>query len=301
MTVIHYIKEFETYLKLERGLSLNSVNAYLTDVKKLIDYLELDKQKLSSVNLQSLQSFVNKIAEIGMLPSSQARLISSIKAFFKFLLISEYLDSNPSDLLEAPKIGRKLPEVLNDLEVEQIISAIDLSTDEGQRNKAIIETLYGCGLRVSELTELKISNLFFKEDFIKVVGKGNKQRLVPIGKITQKQILLYKDKVRVHQPVQKAHEDFLFLNRRGKKLSRVMIFNIVKEITEISGIKKNVSPHTFRHSFATELIERGADLRAVQEMLGHESISTTQIYTHLDKQYLRDTLNMFHPRNKNKF
>jgi integrase/recombinase XerD len=236
-----------------------------------------------------------------MLPSSQARLISSIKAFFKFLLISEYLDSNPSDLLEAPKIGRKLPEVLNDLEVEQIISAIDLSTDEGQRNKAIIETLYGCGLRVSELTELKISNLFFKEDFIKVVGKGNKQRLVPIGKITQKQILLYKDKVRVHQPVQKAHEDFLFLNRRGKKLSRVMIFNIVKEITEISGIKKNVSPHTFRHSFATELIERGADLRAVQEMLGHESISTTQIYTHLDKQYLRDTLNMFHPRNKNKF
>lgn len=293
-----YISEYEAYLKLERGLSSNSVESYIRDIGKLIDFFEQDKIELNKINLKTLEHFINQYSDLGLKASSQARMVSSIKSFFKFLLISEYIEGNPAELLEAPKIGRKLPDVLNNHEVENIIRSIDLSSDEGERNKAIIETLYGCGLRVSELVNLKISDLHFKEDFIKVQGKGSKQRLVPIGSSAQKQIKIYKDKVRVHQKINKGSEDFLFLNRRGNKLSRVMIFTIVKNLAQTAGIEKNISPHTFRHSFATELIERGADLRAVQEMLGHESISTTQIYTHLDKQYLRDTLNMYHPRNK---
>jgi len=235
-------------------------------------------------------------AELGMQASSQARLISGIKAFYKYLLISGSIEADPSELLEAPKIGRKLPDTLNHFEVEALIAAIDLSKPEGERNKAIIETLYGCGLRVSELINLKISNLYFNEEFIKVQGKGDKERLVPIGKAAMNQINRYIEQVRVHQNIQKSYEDYVFLNRRGKSLTRVMIFTIIKNLAEIIGLKKTISPHTFRHSFATELIERGADLRAVQEMLGHESITTTEIYTHLDREYLRNMIMSFHPR-----
>jgi integrase/recombinase XerD len=233
-----------------------------------------------------------------MMPTSQARLISGIKAFYKYLLISNGIDDDPSELLEAPKIGRKLPDTLNHEEVEALISAIDLSKPEGERNKAIIETLYGCGLRVTELIELKLSNLYFNDEFIKVRGKGDKERLVPIGRAAMSQINRYVDLVRVHQKIQSGYEDFVFLNRRGKMLTRVMIFTIIKNLAESIGLKKNISPHTFRHSFATELIERGADLRAVQDMLGHESITTTEIYTHLDREYLRTTIMSFHPRAK---
>jgi len=292
------IQAFESYLTLERGLSANSIEAYLRDVHKLQQYFDEEGKNVSpeKVSLDDLHKFVVWAAELGMQASSQARLISGIKAFYKYLLISNGVDDDPSELLEAPKIGRKLPDTLNHVEVEALIAAIDLSKPEGERNKAIVETLYGCGLRVSELINLKISNLYFNDEFIKVQGKGDKERLVPIGRAAMTQINRYIEQVRVHQKIQRGFEDYVFLNRRGKSLTRVMIFTIIKNLAEIIGLKKTISPHTFRHSFATELIERGADLRAVQEMLGHESITTTEIYTHLDREYLRSTIMSFHPR-----
>ena len=294
------IQAFESYLTLERGLSGNSIEAYLRDVSKLQRYFDEEGLNISpeKVTLDDLHKFVIWVGEIGMEPSSQARMISGIKAFYKYLLISNGVNDDPSELLEAPKIGRKLPDTLNHDEVESLIAAIDLSKPEGERNKAIIETLYGCGLRVTELIELKLSNLYFNDDFIKVRGKGDKERLVPIGRAAVNQINRYVNEVRVHQVIQRGYEDYVFLNRRGKSLTRVMIFTIIKNLAEAIGLKKNISPHTFRHSFATELIERGADLRAVQEMLGHESITTTEIYTHLDRSYLRSTIMSFHPRAK---
>ena len=296
------IRAFESYLKLERGLSANSVEAYLRDVQKLQSYFDTEKNGIApdKVSIDDLHRFVIWAAELGMRPSSQARMISGIKALYKYLLLSNSIEDDPSELLEAPKIGRKLPDTLNHEEVEALIAAIDLSKPEGERNKAIIETLYGCGLRVSELIELKLSNLYFKDEFIKVRGKGDKERLVPIGRAAMAQITRYVELVRVHQKIQPGYEDYVFLNRRGKGLTRVMIFTIVKNLAEAIGLKKNISPHTFRHSFATELIERGADLRAVQDMLGHESITTTEIYTHLDREFLRSTIMTYHPRSNMK-
>ncbi len=293
------ITEYKTYLKLERGLSGNSIEAYLRDVKHLREYAEMTAAgNPDDLDTDNLREFIKHLNDLGMMPASQARMLSGIKSFYKFLAISGFVEINPTELLEAPKIGRKLPDTLNNEEIEKIIAAIDLSKPEGERNKAIIEVLYGCGLRVSELINLKISNLYLKNEYIKVRGKGDKERLVPIGTQAVKQLKIYLENVRVHQKVVPGFEDIVFLNRRGKGLSRVMIFNIVKELTALAGIRKNISPHTFRHSFATELIERGADLRAVQEMLGHESILTTEIYTHLNREYLRDTIMMFHPRAK---
>jgi integrase/recombinase XerD len=293
-----YIKGFKTYLQFEKSLSSNSIEAYINDVQKFIQYLNSLNLKLSPLNidLKHLQNFIKWINELGMSACTQARMISGIKAFYKYLLLENLISKNPTELLESPKIGRKLPDTLNVYEIDQIIGAIDLSKPEGERNKAILETLYGCGLRVSELINLKISNLFFNDNFIKIVGKGNKERLVPIGSIAVKQINIYIRQVRIHINIKKGNEDIVFLNRRGSKLSRNMIFIIVKNLAEKIGLKKNISPHTFRHSFATHLIEGGADLRAVQEMLGHESITTTEIYTHLDREFLRDTIIQFHPR-----
>ena len=293
-----YIKGFRNYLRLEKSLSDNSIQAYIHDIKLLVSFMEEEKLNLTpkQIKLSVLQDFVMWINKIGLNARSQARIISGIKAFFNYLIMEEILESNPTELLEAPKIGRKLPDTLSFDEIEMIINAVDLSKPEGERNKAILETLYGCGLRVSELTNIKITNLYFKEDFIKIIGKGDKERLIPIGKVAQKHIEIYLTNIRNHQSPRKGDEDILFLNQRGGKLSRVMIFLIIKDLTEKAGIHKKISPHTFRHSFATHLIEGGADLRAVQEMLGHESITTTEIYTHLDKTYLRKVITEFHPR-----
>jgi len=291
-------KEFREYLKLEKSLSENSILAYERDIQHFVNFLidnSLNKNP-EDIDLKLLEKFINWVNEIGIHPRSQARMISGIRAFYKFLILSEFIDIDPTTLLEMPRLGRKLPTVLNIEEIDELISAIDLSKTEGHRNKAIIETLYSCGLRVSELIELKISNLYFDEEFIKVIGKGNKERLVPISKKARNEIKFYFEKSRNHQKIQKGFENYVFLNRRGKKLTRVMIFTIIKGLAKIIGLKKNISPHTFRHSFATHLVEGGADLRAVQEMLGHESIITTEIYTHLDREYLRDTILRFHPR-----
>ena len=292
------IKAFEGYLRIERGLSDNSVESYVRDISKLDQYVEMEKKSVSpeKLLLSDLQDFVRFVAELGMETSSQARLISGVRAFYRYMNLSGAMDSDPSELLMQPKVGRKLPDIINNEEIDELIAAIDLSKAEGERNKAILEVLYACGLRVSELTELKISNLYLKDEFIKVVGKGSKERLVPIGHSAIKQLNIYINQVRVHQKIQNGFEDFVFLNRRGKSLTRVMIFTIIKDLAERIGMKKTISPHTFRHSFASELVERGADLRAVQEMLGHESITTTEIYTHLDRQYLRSTIMQFHPR-----
>jgi integrase/recombinase XerD len=294
------ISEYKIYLKLERGLSENSIESYLRDVNHLWQFVQMTHGDLDPDKLETehIREFIRQINELGMKATSQARTLSGIRSFYKFMMISEFVAADPTELIEAPKTGRKLPDTLNNDEIEKIIAAIDLSKPEGERNKAIIEVLYGCGLRVSELINLKISNLYLKDEYIKVRGKGNKERLVPIGSQAIKQLRVYIDNVRVHQPLQHGYEDFVFLNRRGKPLTRVMIFTIVKDLTARAGIRKTVSPHTFRHSFATELIERGADLRAVQEMLGHESILTTEIYTHLNNEYLRDTIMMYHPRAK---
>lgn len=292
------IKAFEGYLRIERGLSDNSVESYVRDISKLDQYVEIEKKSVSpeKLLLSDLQDFVRFVAELGMETSSQARLISGVRAFYRYMNLSGAMDSDPSELLMQPKVGRKLPDIINNEEIDELIAAIDLSKAEGERNKAILEVLYACGLRVSELTELKISNLYLKDEFVKVVGKGSKERLVPIGHSAIKQLNIYINQVRVHQKIQNGFEDFVFLNRRGKSLTRVMIFTIIKDLAERIGMKKTISPHTFRHSFASELVERGADLRAVQEMLGHESITTTEIYTHLDRQYLRSTIMQFHPR-----
>lgn len=288
------LEEYKTYLKLERKLSHNTVDAYLRDLKKLQKFSEVSPLKIGT---EEIEEFVWQFGKNTHSTRSQARLISSLKSFFKFLQWEEQRADNPTELLESPKLGLSLPNVLSEEEIDQLIEQIDLSTPEGERNRSILETLYGCGLRVSELTELKLSDLFFDEQFIRVIGKGNKQRLVPISSYTIKYIQLYIEEVRPHIPVQKGFEDYLFLNRRGKNLTRVMIFTIIKQLAEKASIKKNISPHTFRHSFATHLLKNGADLRSIQLMLGHESITTTEIYTHLDDTMLRETVLKFHPRN----
>ena len=295
-----YIKGFEAYLRLEKSLSHNSCVAYINDITKLASYASgsLKINDPCRISGDNLSEFIRFTGKLGLHPRSQARIISAIKAFYKYLLLEDYIEVNPSTLLESPRMGRKIPEYLTVHEIDNIIAAIDLSLPEGQRNKAIIETLYGCGLRVSELTELKLSEVYFKEEFLKVTGKGNKQRIIPLGYSAAKQIQLYINTSRVHMPIVKDHEDFIFLNNKGRKLSRVMIFIIIKNLCEKAGIKKSVSPHTFRHSFATHLIEGGADLRAVQDMLGHESITTTEIYTHIDREFLRENLISYHPRAK---
>ncbi|MGQ1788473.1 site-specific tyrosine recombinase XerD [Saccharicrinis sp. GN24d3] len=292
------IEEFRGYLKVEKGLSDNSIHAYVTDLTKLVQFLKDKGYELGpeGVTLANLKEMMEWVTEKGISPRTQARIISGIKSFYKFLLIEEKIDRDPTALLESPKIGRKLPEILSVDEIDSIINAIDIKKPEGQRNKAILETLYSCGLRVSELIELKISNLFFESGFIKIEGKGNKERLVPISTKAIKEINLYLSEYRRNLKIHVDSEDILFLNRRGKKLSRVMIFTIIKNLVAKLGFEKNVSPHTFRHSFATHLIDGGANLRAVQEMLGHESIITTEIYTHLDKEYLKNTMIQFHPR-----
>ena len=292
-----YKKGFKAYLQLEKSLSDNSVDAYLHDLDKLTTFLAETDELLtpSQINLKILESFTRWVSELGMTPGSQARIISGLKSFFKFCLQEQIIQIDPSCLLESPKLKRALPDVLSFEEIELIISKLDLSKPEGGRNKAILETLYSCGLRVSELVNLRISSLFLDVGFIKVIGKGDKERLVPIGSDAIKYINIYRNDIRVHINISAGNDDILFLNRRGAKLSRVMIFLIIKGLAKEAGINKTISPHTFRHSFATHLVEGGADLRAVQEMLGHESITTTEIYTHLDREYLRNTLHQFHP------
>lgn len=292
-----YKKGFKAYLQLEKSLSGNSVEAYVHDIEKFTQFLVMNKIEKSpnEIDLSHLENFLKWINELGMTPSSQARIISGLKGFYKFCLQEQISVINPTALLESPKLPKHLPDTLSYDEIEKIIHAIDLSTQEGTRNKAIIETLYSCGLRVSELVNLKLSCLYFDVGYVRIIGKGDKERLVPIGSSAIKYIKIYIDSVRVHVAVKSGFEDIVFLNRRGRNLTRVMIFTIVKELARKAAITKNISPHTFRHSFATHLVEGGADLRAVQEMLGHESITTTEIYTHLDREYLRDTLQQFHP------
>lgn len=295
-----YYKRFRQYLQLERSLSPNSIEAYADDLKKLEQYSELflAHQAPVAFNTRQLQDFTEWIAIMGFSAATQARVISGIKTFYRFLLLENDLQNNPSELLETPKLRRKLPVFLNVEEIDLMLSKIDRSMPEGERNFSMLETLYSCGLRVSELTNLKITDLHLNDDYIKVTGKGNKERLVPIGRRAKKLILGYLKQVRSKIAVKKAAEDIVYLNRRGGKLSRVMVFYVIKDLAQKAGIKKVLSPHTFRHSFATHLVEGGADLRAVQEMLGHESITTTEIYTHLDRQFLRDNILSFHPRNK---
>jgi integrase/recombinase XerD len=293
------IKGFKSYLKLERSLAANSIDAYTDDLGKLYQYAELQISKKSPTefSLTDLRDFIKWVNELGMIPSSQSRVISGIKAFYKYLLMEDLIASDPSELLETPKITRKLPDTLSINEINKMIAAIDVSKPEGARNKAMLEVMYGCGLRVSELTELKLSNLYLDIEFIKVTGKGSKERLIPIGGEAIKALSIWIEQVRVHYPIKKGEEDLVFLNRRGSRLSRVYVFMVIKQLAELTGLKKNISPHTLRHSFATHLVEGGADLRAVQEMLGHESITTTEIYTHLDREYLKSTIIEFHPRN----
>jgi integrase/recombinase XerD len=287
---------FKSYLTIERSLSDNSIDAYIRDVKKLANFAK-EKQKTElQISKSDLSEFISNISKNGVASRSQSRIISGIKAFYKYLIMEDYITADPTELLESPKIGMKLPDTLSIEEIDSLIAAIDLSKAEGERNRAMLEILYSCGLRVTELIILKLSNISFVEGFIKVVGKGNKERLAPIGNTALKYLNIYINEVRNHQEIQKGHEDIIFLNRRGKQLTRVMIFIIIKQLAEKIGLKKNISPHTFRHSFATHLIQGGADLRAVQEMLGHESITTTEIYTHLDKEYLREAIISFHPR-----
>jgi integrase/recombinase XerD len=292
-----YKDGFKAYLQLEKSLSPNSVEAYLHDLDKFTQYLQLSNEvnNPAQVSLTHLENFIRYIGELGINPSSQSRIISGLRSFYTYCLQEQITSSDPTALLETPKIKKALPDVLTFEEIERIVEKIDVSTPEGTRNKAIIETLYSCGLRVSELVNLKISCLYNEIGFIRVIGKGDKERLVPVGRDALKFIGLYKNNIRVHLPVIPGNQDILFLNRRGRKLSRVMIFLIIKDLAKLAGITKNISPHTFRHSFASHLVEGGADLRAVQEMLGHESITTTEIYTHLNREYLRDTLQQFHP------
>lgn len=292
-----YIKDFVSYLKIEKGLSENSILAYSNDVDKLKNFANSLNKEPQTIDFEDLKYFIANLYDLGLSARSQARIISGIKQFYAYLLLENYISIDPSELLEQPKLGRKLPEVLTIEEIDSLIASIDLSKDEGHRNRAILETLYSCGLRVSELVNLKFSDLYFDEGFIRVIGKGNKERLVPVSPQVKKEISLYSDNFRKHLNIQKSNEPFVFLNRRGAKLTRVMIFTIIKLLSEKIGLKKNISPHTFRHSFATHLIEGGANLRAIQEMLGHESITTTEIYTHLDQRFLRDAIMTYHPRN----
>ncbi len=290
------IKGFKSYLQIERSLSDNSVQAYIRDIKKFANYaipLKLNELKIQRENISD---FLAGLKDDGIAARSQARIISGIKAFYKYLIIEDYIKYDPTELIESPKVGFKLPNTLSLIEIDKLISAVDLSNKQGERNRAILETLYSCGLRVSELTNLKLSNIYFNEGYLKVIGKGDKERLAPIGGRALKYLTTYINEVRNHQTIKKGQEDFVFLNNRGAGLTRVMIFLIIQKLAAEIGLKKKISPHTFRHSFATHLIEGGADLRAVQEMLGHESITTTEIYTHLDKDYLRSNIIQFHPR-----
>lgn len=295
-----HIKGFKSFLSLEKSLSKNTIAAYTADVEKLATFFDQSDIEMSpnKVTYNELKDFLLWINNLGVSASTQTRIISGIKAFYKYLLMEEIITQNPTELLESPRIGRKLPDTLNIEEVDLLIKSFDLSTDNGQRNKAIIETLYSCGLRVTELVELKLSNLFFKEGYIKVIGKGDKERLTPIGKEAMNQIQIYLDHHRNKLKIKTGEEDIVFLNNRGHKLSRVMVFIIIKKQVELCGLNKKVSPHTLRHSFASHLVDKGADLRSVQEMLGHESITTTEIYTHLDRDYLKRAVEDFHPRSK---
>lgn len=289
-------KDFKRYLQLERNLSHHSVDAYLNDVQKLEAYCSFKSRNLDQVDTLFIQQFLIFINDFSISPFTQARLLSGMRAFFTFLQIEYDRKDNPTELLEAPRLNRKIPSVLNLEEIDALIAAIDLSTLEGMRNKAILEVLYGCGLRVSELVTLKISNLYLDVEFIKVEGKGSKERLIPIGLQAIKYLKIYVEEVRPHIPIQVGHEDVVFLNRRGRQLTRVMVFLIIKDLAKKIGLTKTISPHTFRHSFASHLVEGGADLRAVQDMLGHESITTTEIYTHMDKDYLQSVITQYHPR-----
>jgi len=293
----HALKDYKLYLKIERGLSANSIASYGLDVEKLMKFLEANKMPANPISItkESIQPFVYETAK-HVNARSQSRIISGLRSFFNYLIFEDYRTDNPLELIESPKTGRKLPDTLSLEDINHLIEAIDLSKPEGERNRAMLETLYSCGLRVSELTNLKISDLFFEEGFIKVTGKGDKQRFVPIVESAQKYINLYKKEIRVHLDIQKGHEDTLFLNRRGKQLTRAMIFTIIKQLAVKIDLKKSISPHTFRHSFATHLLENGADLRTIQLMLGHESITTTEIYMHVDKSHLKNVLHSFHPR-----
>ena len=292
-----YLKEYQNYLKLERGLSANTIENYSFDIEKLIAFLVSNNIELTPITIteEIVQQFIYELSS-KVNARSQSRVISGLKSFFNYLIFEDYRPDTPMELIEVPKTGRKLPDTLSTAEIDQLIAAIDLSKPEGERNRAMLETLYSCGLRVSELINLKLSDLFFEEGFVKVTGKGNKQRFVPIGESTEKYILLYKEHVRSHLQIQKGHEDTLFLNRRGKQLTRAMVFTIIKDLAVKVGLNKTISPHTFRHSFATHLLENGADLRSIQLMLGHESITTTEVYMHLDRKFLTEVINNFHPR-----
>ena len=292
-----YIKNYQSYLKIERGLSKNTIDNYTFDMERLCLFLDENAISISPIKIseETVQQFIYSVSK-EVNPRSQARIISGLKSFFSYLIFEDYRQDNPMELIETPKTGRKLPDTLSVEEIDALISAIDLSSNEGERNRAMLETLYGCGLRVSELVSLKISDLFFEEGFIKITGKGNKQRFVPIGNLTKKYIQIYKDTIRTHLNIKKGHEDTLFLNRRGNQLSRAMIFTIIKNLAIQINLNKNISPHTLRHSFATHLLENGADLRSIQLMLGHESITTTEIYVHLDRRFLAEVVNNFHPR-----
>ena len=294
----YFINQFKNYLKLERSLSDNSITAYVQDVVKLKQFAEISNPASDplKVSLEDIQDFLKYVNELGMSPHSQARVISGIKSFYKYLVFEEELEQDPTVLVESPRLGRKLPDTLSYSEIERLLSAIDLSRPEGGRNRAMLEVLYSSGLRVSELTNLTLGNIFLDIGFLKITGKGDKERLVPIGKDASKYLTIYIEQIRIHSSIKRGSENIIFLNNRGGQLSRVSVFNIIKELAEIIGLKKNISPHTFRHSFATHLIEGGADLRAVQEMLGHESITTTEIYTHLDRDYLKQVIKEFHPR-----
>lgn len=292
-----YIKEYQNYLKLERGLSKNTIDNYTFDIEKLVLFLNQKEINISPIHIteEIIQQFIYEMAS-QVNPRSQSRLISGLKSFFNYLIFEDYRNDTPLELIEVPKTGRKLPDTLSTVEIDSLIQAIDLSTPEGERNKAMLETLYSCGLRVSELVSLKLSDLFFEEGFIKITGKGNKQRFVPVGKTTIKLISLYVNQVRIHLSIQKGFEDTLFLNRRGKQLTRAMVFTIIKNLATKINLNKTISPHTFRHSFATHLLENGADLRSIQLMLGHESITTTEVYMHLDRKFLSEVLKNYHPR-----
>ena len=296
-----YIKEYQNYLRLERGLSKNTIENYTFDIEKLVLFLYQHEIQVSPVTIteETVQQFIYEISS-KVNARSQSRIISGLKSFFNYLVFEDYRKDTPLELIEVPKTGRKLPDTLATEEIDALISAIDLSTPEGERNRAMLETLYGCGLRVSELVGLKISDLFFEEGFIKIHGKGNKERFVPIGELAQKYITIYKETIRVHTPIQKGFEDTLFLNRRGRQLTRAMIFTIINNLADLIELNKKISPHTFRHSFATHLLENGADLRSIQLMLGHESITTTEIYVHLDRKFLKQVMHSYHPR-KDKF
>ncbi|KIO53517.1 site-specific tyrosine recombinase XerD [Flavobacterium hibernum] len=292
-----YIKDYQSYLRIERGLSKNTIENYGFDIERLCLFLDTNQIEVSPIKIsdETVQQFIYSVSK-EVNPRSQARIISGLKSFFNYLVFEDYRTDNPLELIETPKTGRKLPDTLAVQEIDSLIAAIDLSTNEGERNRAMLETLYGCGLRVSELVSLKISDLFFEEGFIKIHGKGNKERFVPVGKLTQKYMEIYQKEVRVNLTIKKGYEDTLFLNRRGNQLTRAMIFTIIKDLAVKVNLNKNISPHTLRHSFATHLLENGADLRSIQLMLGHESITTTEIYVHLDRSFLKEVMHSFHPR-----